>query len=130
MSEFTPKESSEYKGWYEIPGYSKYLANRKGEIFTKKTENFTKGGDAGEYLKVSVYPNGSDKAELCYVHDLVCRAFNGAPSKGQVVLHKDNNKKNCKASNLRWGSQSENIKQVYKDGLKPSKESLSPWMGW
>lgn len=130
MTDFKPKESKDHKGWYEIPGYSKHLANRKGEIFTKKTENFTKGGRAGRYLKVSVYADGDDNASLCYAHDLVCRAFHGSPKKGQVVLHKDNNRFNNKAGNLSWGSQSENIKQVYDDGLRPSKESRSPWIHW
>jgi len=131
MSDFTPKESSDHPSWYEIPGYSKHLANRKGEIFTKKTENFTKGGNAGRYLKVSVYANGEDTPKLCYVHDLVCRAFHGAPRSGQVVLHKDNNRKNCKPGNLKWGSQSDNIQQVYDDGLKPSTESGEPiYLHW
>ena len=130
MSDFKPKESKDHSGWYEIPGYSKHLANRKGEIFTKKTENFTKGGRAGRYLKVSVYADGQDNATLCYVHDLVCRAFHGSPKKDQVVLHKDNDRNNNKASNLSWGSQSENIKQVYDDGLRPSKESYPASYRW
>ena len=127
MSDFKPKESKDHSGWYEIPGYSKHLANSKGEIMTKKTGNHTKGGDAGRYLKVSVYADGSSTASLRYVHDLVCRAFNGSPKKGDVVLHKDNNRRNNTRGNLSWGTQSENIKQVYKDGLRESKESLPSW---
>lgn len=130
MAKFKPKKSEEFEGWYEIPGYSKHCANRKGEILTKKTGNFTLGGVSGRYRKVSVYPDGKDKAKLCYVHDLVCRAFHGTPKKDQVVLHLDNDRLNCKPSNLEWGTQSDNIQQVYDDGLKPSKESYPASADW
>lgn len=109
--------------WKTIPGYPGYSANSEGHIRNEKTGHVSKGGDAGEYLKVSVYAKGDKKPTLCYVHDLVCRAFHGTPTKGQVVLHKDDNKKNCKPSNLKWGSQSENIKSAYDNGLI-SKESV------
>lgn len=111
--------------WKTIPGYPGYSANSEGHIRNEKTGHVSKGGNAGEYLKVSVYAKGAKKPSLCYVHDLVCRAFHGLPSKGQVVLHKDDNKKNCKPSNLKWGSQSENIKSAYDNGLI-SKEAKEP----
>lgn len=133
---YTPIESKEFPGWYEIPGYSGYLANRNGHILNKKTKNFSVGGRAGRYLKVSAYKDGLNKPSLYYVHDLVCRAFNGPPLDNQVVLHKDNTRHNNTPANLSWGSQSENILQVYKDGLKYSKrymvsnESRPTWYTW
>lgn len=130
MSSFQPKASKEHKGWYEIPGYSKYLANRKGEIMNKKLENPSKGGDAGRYLKTSAYPDGSDKAKLVYVHDLICRAFKGPPKKGQVVLHDDDDRKNNLPGNLKWGTQSENVQAAYDNGLRSSNESLPPSASW
>ncbi len=132
MTAYTPKESSEHKGWYEIPGFSGCCANRKGEILTKKTGHVTKGGNAGRYLKISAYKDGNDSPSLYHVHELVCRAFHGKPKAGQVVLHKHNDRQDNRPSELRWGTQSENIKQVYADGLRPSKEDFDEpiWLGW
>lgn len=119
-----PKESKSYKGWYEIPGYSRYLANEKGFILTKKTTNYTRGGNAGSYLKVKVYPDNATTPRLEHVHILICTAFHGRPNGNyKYVLHADNNKKNNKPSNLSWGSQSENIKQIYVDGIRDSKKT-------
>src|SRR5690606_34418208 len=62
--------------------------------------------------------------------------FHGLPKLKQVVLHKDNNRNNNTPNNLMWGTQSENILQVYKDGLKYSRkysvsqESEPHWMSW
>lgn len=130
MGDFKPKESKDHKSWYEIPGYGKYLANRKGELFTKKTGNATAGSFSGRYKKVSVFPDGSDKTTLVYLHDLICRAFKGSPKKGQVVLHDDNDRGNVKPGNLSWGTQSENVKNAYKDGLKTTVEAYPPSHRW
>lgn len=135
-NKYTPIESREHRGWYEIPGYSGYLANQKGHILNKKTKHVSVGGKAGRYLKVSAYKDGLDKPSLYYVHDLICRAFHGPPQIKQVVLHKDNSRNNNTPRNLSWGSQSENILQVYRDGLKYSKrymvsnESQPSWLVW
>ncbi len=122
MTKFKAKECEEYPEFYEIPGYSKHGASKEGEILTKKTGNATLGGLAGRYRKVSVYANDDSDATLRYVHDLVCRAFNGKPKKDQVVLHKDSDRENCKAVNLKWGDQSENIQQMWDEGQRVSTE--------
>lgn len=109
---------SETPGWYPIPGYSGYLANKKGEILNKKTQNKTKGGNAGRYLKVSVYRDGDDVATLQYVHDLICRAFHGLPKEGQVVKHKNDKRWDNVPTNIEWGTQSSNIKETYSRGIR------------
>jgi len=117
------------KTWKTIPGYPGYSASSEGEIRNETTGHITKGGNAGHYLKVSIlFKNGTRK--LVYVHDLVCRAFHGCPGENQVVLHKDDNKKNCKSSNLRWGSQSENIKSAYDNGLISKESKLPKTLQW
>lgn len=113
------------KVWKSVPGYSGYEASSAGEIRNKKTEHVTLGGVSGSYRRVSVYKDDSETPELAYSHDLVCRAFHGTPSKGQVVLHKDDNKLNCRPNNLKWGTQSDNIQSAYDKGLI-SKESALP----
>lgn len=134
---YIPIESKEFKGWFEIPGFSRYCANKEGHVLNKKTKNFSIGGRSDRYLRVSAYKDGQSHAGLYYIHDLVCRAFHGLPEgKNIVVMHKDNNRSNNRPSNLQWGTQSENILQVYRDGLKFSHkysiahESYPSWMGW
>lgn len=120
-----PKEHPTLKRWYLIPGYRGYVANRKGEIRNLKTNRVTMGGFAGRYRRVSVYKTGAKTPTLAYSHDLICRAFYGPPRGAVVVKHLDNNPGNTAPSNLAWGTQSDNIQQVYDDGLLPSKEALS-----
>lgn len=108
--------------WKTVPGYSNYECNHLGEIRNKETNYVTKGGNAGRYLKTTVTCD-KGKTKLEYMHVLVCSAFHGKRPEGKVVLHKDNDRFNCKPSNLHWGTQSSNIAQVYKDGIRPSKTS-------
>lgn len=115
---YRPIPSNEFIGWYEIPGYAGYCASRKGEILTKKTKNTTFGGRAGRYLKVSVYRDGDAIPHLQYVHVLVCRAFYGIAAPGMVVKHGDDNRFNNKPNNLSWGTQSDNILDTYRNGLR------------
>lgn len=42
------------------------------------------------------------------VHRLVCIAFHGLPEEGQEVCHGNDNPEDNRASNLRWGTRSEN----------------------
>ena len=109
-------------GFFEIPGYSRYAANAEGDVLNKRLGNATKGGVGGQYRRISAYPDGASQPRLCYAHDLVCRAFCGSPPPNHVVLHKDNNKLNTAASNLSWGTQSQNITDMWADGLRGSKE--------
>lgn len=115
---FKPVACKDFPGWYEIPGFSKHAANRKGEILTKKTGNSTKGGDVGHYLKVSVYPDGAKEPKMEYVSHLILKAFQGPRPAGMVAMHKDDNKHNNKNNNLKWATQSDNIKLTYKNGLR------------
>ena len=127
---FRPTPCPDRTGWYEIPGYSGYAANRKGQILNKKTGNVTQGGWVGHYRKVSVYPDGAKKPHMQYTHRLVCTAFRGSPKKGQVVNHLDGDRKNLTPSNLKWISQGDNVQHAYDKGLKASKESFPPSAQW
>ncbi len=115
---FSPTPSQQFPGWFEIPGYSQYLANEKGFLFNKKTKYSTKGGNAGRYLKVSVYRDGDNVATLQHVHDLVCRAFHGLPEEGLVVKHKNDKRWDNRPTNLEWGTQSDNMKETYSRGIR------------
>lgn len=122
MSSYKPRPYVKKGGWYEIPGFSQYAANRKGFVWNKRMGRSTQGGVSGRYRKVSVYADGEEKPKLRYTHNLICRAFHGAPKEGQVVIHKDNDRLNLKPTNLSWGTQSENIQDMWDDGLRKSKD--------
>jgi len=40
---------------------------------------------------------------------LVCEAFNGPPDDGQMCLHEDEDSRNNRPDNLRWGTNKENL---------------------
>lgn len=104
--------------WKSIPGFKGYYATPAGEVHNTKTGHTTTGGVAGRYRKVSVYPTGADTPILEYTHILVCKAFHGMPKANQVVLHADDDPLNTSPSNLSWGTQSENISDMYDKGRR------------
>lgn len=116
-------ESRKSEVWKEIPGYRQYLASSHGRLKNLKTDRISEGGRAGRYLKVSVYPDGKKEPILEYLHILICLAFHGKGKDGQVVRHKNNLRHDCRPSNLKWGTQSENVQDAYDQGLVANKGS-------
>ena len=51
------------------------------------------------------------------MHRLMAEMFISNPNQLPVVMHKNNDKSNFDISNLKWGTQSENVAQAYADGL-------------
>lgn len=68
------------------------------------------------YHRVVIYTTGT-KFARCFIHRLVAIHFIPNPEKKPFVLHRDNDPSNNHVSNLRWGTQSENIQQASDDGL-------------
>ena len=67
------------------------------------------------YRKVALSIDG--EATLRGVHQIVCEAFHGACPEGMEVRHLDDNKLNNAASNLQWGTRSENIQDRRTNGI-------------
>lgn len=63
------------------------------------------------------------------VHQLVCEAFHGPkPFDRAVVLHDDENSLNNKPSNLRWGTQKENLNaEGFKEYCRSRVGENSAW---
>lgn len=61
------------------------------------------------------------------VHILVCTAFHGEKPQGCEVLHKDGDRRNARAENLRWGTRAENIADAYAHGTNPHHGETSPF---
>lgn len=78
----------------------------------------------GRILVPRVNGNGYLQLKLCAsgvpltrkVHQLVCEAFRGPRQEGQVVRHLDGNRLNNCASNLAWGTPSENMQDSVRHG--------------
>lgn len=58
------------------------------------------------------------------VHQLVMLAFVGPPPEGMEVLHKDGNPQNNQLSNLHYGTRTDNILDVYRQGGRWRKLSV------
>jgi hypothetical protein len=68
------------------------------------------------YLRVVLYKNG--KSINRYLHVLVAEHFIPNPDNKPEVNHIDGNKLNCAKSNLEWNTRSENIRHMWKTGLR------------
>ena len=69
------------------------------------------------YLKVLLSKNGKTTNKL--VSTLVAEAFLGSRPYGLLVLHNDGNAKNNRATNLRYGTQRDNMQDSIKHGTRP-----------
>lgn len=104
--------------WRAIRGHPGYQVSNEGRVRSvdrwihycdgrraKFKGKLLKPGAVGKgYLQVAL---GGD-APNNYVHDLVGRAFIGMPRRRQEIRHLDGNPANNRATNLCWGTKSEN----------------------
>lgn len=103
----------------QIKGYSNYIIDENGNVYSKLKHRMLKLHNNNGYLMVYLkYDNGISKWQ--YVHRLVARQFIPIPDKqGELrVNHKDGNKANNNVHNLEWTTISENIRHAIKTGLK------------
>jgi len=70
------------------------------------------------------------KGKTYKIHRLVCEAFNGgAPFEKAVVMHIDENAANNRPSNLKWGTQKENLNSpAFKSYCRSRTGDDSPWV--
>ena len=127
--------------WRDIPGYEgKYQASSEGRIrslsrkvngrchFTGETfEREVKGRilTPGKFCKsghVSVVLGHGTAGKP--VHQLILQTFVGMPDEGMEVLHINGNPTDNRLCNLRYGSRTENILDVYRQGGRWRKLSL------
>lgn len=112
--------------WKEIPGWDGfYEVNEDGRVRSveRDVQLVNRFGKpevrriSGKELKLNVLKNGylmvnftapGGVREYRYVHHLVAEAFIGPKPDGMEVCHNDGVRANNKASNLRYGSRSEN----------------------
>ena len=96
-----------------------YVVTPRGRVFSFvfSRPRELKGGMVGRYrgcaLKKRDWSNVS-----WYVHRLVAEVFHGSPKKGHEVRHLDGNCLNNAASNLAWGTRSENMQDKTRHGTQ------------
>ena len=97
----------------------KYTVSSEGDIYSyaksAKGRQISGHALASGYMAVGIYDdNGVSHTKL--IHRIVCSAFHGDPPTPEHtdVRHLDGNKKNNCASNLAWGTRSENMLDVVK----------------
>jgi hypothetical protein len=95
---------------YEVSSHGRVRSwnnNRWGKRKTPKL--LTLGKYRTGYLRVNIH------SKYMSVHRLVCETFNPNPNNLPVVLHLDNDPTNNHFTNLKWGTQSENILQCSRE---------------
>lgn len=91
-----------------IKGYPNYHVTETGLIFNIKTGSCLKPvKHVDGYLLVSLYDN--NKQTSCRIHRLVAEAYLPNPNNLPIVMHLDDDRTNNNISNLRWGTQQENL---------------------
>lgn len=102
-------------GFREIEGAETYWVGRDGRIWSDRTGKFLKTGGK-RYPGFHSSVNGTLKNWL--VHRVVAFAFLGPPPDPErtYVLHGNGNPQDNRVENLRWGTQSENLKDSVMHG--------------
>lgn len=101
-----------------LKDYPCYHVTKDGKVYSKRTSNWKirkpSISNTGR-LRVRIQGvNGDYKWEQ--VSRLVAEAYLPNPDNLPIVMHLDNNPLNNHVSNLKWGTQSNNIQQAYNEG--------------
>ena len=84
----------------------KDLNNKRGEL---KEYRYIQGRpDKHGYIQVDLFDHNSNRSKY-RLHVIVMQTFHGLPPLGHIVCHWDDNPKNNQLTNLRYGTQKDNI---------------------
>lgn len=102
-----------------IDSHPNYEINRMGEVRNKRTGRMVKPYDDGSgYLRVKL------DGKNCRLHILVALAHVPNPETKNVVNHKKGKKHDCRASQLEWVTQAENVQHAWNTGLCKRKKKV------
>lgn len=98
-----------------VPGHSYYVSKR-GKVYKYVGNGF--------YQRISTYQDGNKDGYLkCKIdgeswllHRLVATVYLPNPNGLPVVMHLNNNKRDCRSCNLKWGTILDNTLQAWFDG--------------
>lgn len=111
--------------WRAVPGYEgAYEVSDQGRIRGVDRRNSRGTLVRGRVLKFRLLPNGRPRVSLCcdgvirdwYPYRLVLEAFVGPCPPGMEALHWDDDVANNRLSNLRWGTRTDNMRDMSRNG--------------
>lgn len=112
MDDATFPQHGEVERWLPVVGYEDlYAVSSLGRVYTTRRQG-SPGGllkpklSTHGYLQVSLYRNGEESPRA--VHRLVLEAFVGPCPPGMECRHGENGKLDNRASQLCWGTKSDN----------------------
>ena len=117
---FKPKESLELSGFYEIPGFSKYLISKEGIVFNRVRGKYIYGGiNPVGYLVFRIWSDEKQDVYSVGRYRLLALAFlyPGDTQLNLMVNHIDGDKSNDCIENLEWVSALENLEHAGKHNL-------------
>lgn len=105
--------------WRIVPSAPHYLASSEGRIMVIPFIGYMPHGGPRQYggqPGFGVWDKETGRFVTAYkgknykIHRLICEAFHGTPPfKNAVCMHIDENAANNKPTNLKWGTQKENL---------------------
>lgn len=128
LNKYIPIESTQYPGFYIIPGIKDYVTNIFGNVKQLFDSRDIKTGDiiTNTLTKRGYLTNGirfnNGKYKNYSNHRLVCLAFYGPPKpKQKHCNHKDGIRDNNYFKNVEWCTPLENIQHAWDNGLSAGK---------
>lgn len=124
-----PTESPFYPGYFYIPGYSRYVINRQGDLLVVRTGRSIKwyktkatAKSVGGYFIANINADNGKRNALGRHRALLLAFKHPKIHPGNLhVNHLDGKPGNDVFDNLEWSTQSENVLHAYRNGLYPNK---------
>lgn len=117
------KSVNGYDGIYEASSFGRVRSLDRIPNYSDNRKRIHKGKiinpaikDNG-YYSISLFKDG--KGKTFNLHKLIALVHCDNPNNYKYVLHINSNRLDCRAENLKWGTQSENLFQSYQEGRIP-----------
>ena len=110
-------EAGPGEAWEPIEGFDGYLVSSLGRVLSKRYAQpriLSTARNRDGYVKVRLWRD--NRPHYKYMHLLVAVAFVGPRPDGMEARHRDDDKENNSASNLHYGTRSDNILDAVRNG--------------